>query len=44
MPVTLSLTLTDVEVFILSGDRDLFQLVQDNITIRIPKTKMIIYL
>ena len=30
----------DVEVFILSGDRDLFQLVQDNITIRIPKTKM----
>ena len=30
----------DVEVFIFSGDRDLFQLIQDNIIIRIPRTKM----
>ena len=30
----------EVEAFILSGDRDLFQLVQNNITIRIPRTKM----
>ena len=28
------------EVYILSGDRDLFQLIEDNITIRIPRTKM----
>ncbi len=32
--------LSDSQVYILSGDRDLFQLVQDNITIRIPRTKM----
>ncbi len=30
----------DVEVYILSGDRDLFQLIQSNITVRIPRTKM----
>ncbi len=30
----------DTEVFLLSGDRDLFQLIQSNITIRIPRTKM----
>ena len=30
----------DLTVYILSGDRDLFQLVQDNIIIRIPRTKM----
>ena len=29
----------DLEVYILSGDRDLFQLVQDNIFVRIPRTK-----
>ncbi len=28
------------EVYILSGDRDLFQLVEDNIIVRIPRTKM----
>ncbi len=28
------------EVFILSGDRDLFQLIENNITVRIPRTKM----
>ena len=28
------------EVYILSGDRDLFQLVEENIIIRIPRTKM----
>lgn len=30
----------DIEVYILSGDRDLFQLVQDNIYVRIPRTKL----
>ena len=30
---------SDLEVYILSGDRDLFQLVQDNIYVRIPRTK-----
>ena len=30
----------ELEAFILSGDRDLFQLVQKNITVRIPRTKM----
>lgn len=28
------------DVYILSGDRDLFQLIEDNITVRIPRTKM----
>ena len=28
------------EVYILSGDRDLFQLIEDNIIVRIPRTKM----
>ena len=28
------------DVFILSGDRDLFQLIEENITVRIPRTKM----
>ena len=31
---------SELETYILSGDRDLFQLIQDNITIRIPRTKM----
>lgn len=31
---------TGKDVYILSGDRDLFQLVEDNITVRIPRTKM----
>ena len=30
----------DKEVYILSGDRDLFQLIEDHITVRIPRTKM----
>ena len=30
----------DLEIYILSGDRDLFQLVEDNIYIRIPRTKL----
>lgn len=30
----------DTTCYILSGDRDLFQLVQDNIIVRIPRTKM----
>ena len=29
---------TGKDVYILSGDRDLFQLVEDNITVRIPRT------
>lgn len=29
----------ELEAYILSGDRDLFQLVQDNILVRIPRTK-----
>ena len=28
------------DVYILSGDRDLFQLIEDHITVRIPRTKM----
>ena len=28
------------DVYILSGDRDLFQLIEENITVRIPRTKM----
>ena len=31
---------SDVTSYILSGDRDLFQLIQDNIIVRIPRTKM----
>ena len=30
----------DKDVYILSGDRDLFQLIEDHITVRIPRTKM----
>ena len=30
----------ETEVYLLSGDRDLFQLIQDNIIMRIPRTKM----
>ena len=30
----------DTNVYLLSGDRDLFQLIQNNITMRIPRTKM----
>ena len=30
----------DLEAYILSGDKDLFQLVQENIYVRIPRTKM----
>lgn len=30
----------EIQAYILSGDRDLFQLVQKNITVRLPKTKM----
>ena len=30
----------DKDVYILSGDRDIFQLIEDHITVRIPRTKM----
>ncbi len=31
---------SDVKAYILSGDRDLFQLIDENIVVRIPRTKM----